>query len=156
MATEHSSGDLHSRIYKKLLDVVPDLLTIEEHGKSKVPGLMDLNLDVLNRTPSKIVIALSHYYKHPSGDMIADPDMEIAVYPDQEAAEALTYQDTFGYRVVYRDNKVDVRAKRDLNSFLNTWLGNLIAQGHRIRPPDLLAVQGSVACDQAVGGHANE
>ena len=71
MATEHSSGDLHSRIYKKLLDVVPDLLTIEEHGKSKVPGLMDLNMDVLFRTPSKIVIALSHYYKHPSGDMIA-------------------------------------------------------------------------------------
>jgi hypothetical protein len=157
MATKHSSGDLHSRIYKKLRSVVPDLLTIEEHGKSKVPGLMDLNMDVLHRTPSKIVIALSHYYKHPSGDMIADPDMEIAVYPDRDAAEALTYQDTYGYRVVYHDgNRVDLRAKKELNAFLHQWLGNLIAQGHRIRPPDLLAAQGSVACDQAVGGHANE
>src|ERR1035437_8505000 len=132
MATEHSSGDLHSRIYKKLLDVVPDLLTIEEHGKSEVRGLMDLNFDVLFRTPSKIVIALSHYYKHPSGDMIANPDMEIAVYPDREAAEALTFQDTFGYRVVYSDNKVDVRAKKELNAFLHQWLRNLIEQGHRI------------------------
>ena len=151
MATMHSSGDLHSRIYKKLLNVVPDLLTIEEHGKSKVRGLMDLNLDVLTRTPSKIVIALSHYYKHPSSDIIADPDMEIAAYPDREVAEALTYQDTFGYRVVYHDgNRVDVRAKRDLNSFLNTWLGNLIVQGHRIR---LLApAQEPVACNETVGG----
>ena len=157
MATEHSSGDLHSRIYKKLLNVVPDLLTIEEHGKSKVRGLMDLNLDVLTRTPSKFVIALSHYYKHPSGDMIADPDMEIAVYPDRDAAEALTYQDTFGYRVVYHDgNRVDLRAKKELNAFVHQWLRNLIVQGHRIRPPDLLAAQDSVGCDQAVGGHANE
>ena len=155
MATDHSSGDLHNRIYKKLLHVVPDLMTIEEHGKSEVPGLMNLNFDVLVRTPSKIVIALSHYYKHPSGDMIADPDMEIAVYPDRESAEALTYQDTYGYRVVYRDNKVDVRAKRDLNSFLNTWLGNLIVQGHKIRSPDLLSAQDSVGHDQAVAGHAN-
>lgn len=155
MATKHSSGDLHNRICKKLLDVVPDLLTIREHGKSKVPGLMDLNFDVLHRTSSKIVIALSHYYKHPSGDMIADPDMEIAVYPDREAAEALTYQDSFGYRVVYHEgNRVDVRAKRELNSFLNTWLGNLIVQGHRIRQP--APAQESVACSETVGGHANE
>lgn len=153
MATEHSSEDLYSRIYRKLLNVVPDLLTIEEHGKSEVPGFMDLNLDVLTRTPSKIVIALSHYYRHPSGDMIADPDMEIAVYPDREKAEALTYQDTFGYRVVYHDgNRVDVRAKKELNAFLHQWLRNLIVQGHRIRSTDPLTAQGSVARDQAVGG----
>ena len=157
MATKHSSGDLHSRIYKKLLTVLPDLPTIKEHGKSKVSGLMDLNLDVLLRTPSKIVIALSHYYKHLSGDMIADPDMEIAVYPDREAAEALTYQDTFGYRVVYHDgNRVDVRAKKELNVFLQQWLRNLILQGHKIGSTDLLAAQSSVSCDQAVGGQANE
>jgi uncharacterized protein YqiB (DUF1249 family) len=156
MATKHSNGDVHNRIYKKLLDVVPDLLTIEEHGKSKVPGLMDLNIDVLFRTPSKIVIALSHYYKHPSGDMIADPDMEIAVYPDRDAAEALTYQDTFGYRVVYHDgNRVDLRAKKELNAFLHQWLRNLIAQGHRISSTDFLAAQESVACSETVGA-ANE
>lgn len=136
-ATECQGGnhqrELRHGIYRKLLEVVPELLTIEEHGKSVVAGLMDLNLDVLQRTSSKVVIALSHYYKHPSGDMIADPDMEIAVYPDEQAAEALTYQDTFGYRVVYHgENHVDVRAKKDLNSFLHQWLRNLIEQGHRI------------------------
>ena len=59
----------------------PDLLTIEESGKSKVDGFMDLNLDILHRQPDRILIARSHYWKHGSGDMIADPDMEIAVHP---------------------------------------------------------------------------
>ena len=45
MTTKHSSRDIHTRIYHKLLDVVPDLLTIEESGKSKVEGFMDLNFD---------------------------------------------------------------------------------------------------------------
>ena len=152
MATNHSSRDLHNRIYKKLLDVVPDLLTIREHGKSKVPGLMDLSLDVLVCTPSKIVIALSHYWKHPSGDMIADPDMQIAVYPPQEQAEALTYQDSYAYNQVYSSDGalVDVRIKRELNKFLELWLGNLIRQGHRI---SLSApAQESVACSEYLGG----
>ena len=66
MAEKHFSRDIHARIFHKLLDVVPDLLTIEDAGKSKVEGYMDLGLDVLFRSPEKLVIALSHYYKHPS------------------------------------------------------------------------------------------
>lgn len=135
MATNDSSRDIHARIFHKLLDVVPDLLTIEEHGKSVVSGYMDLNLDILHGTPGRLIIALSHYYKHPSGDMIADPDMEIAVYPSREHAEALAYQDIWGYRRVYGEDgaSADVRAKREMNSFLNQWLTNLIHQGHCIR-----------------------
>jgi uncharacterized protein YqiB (DUF1249 family) len=134
MTANIASGDLHQQIYKKLLLVAPDLQRIEESGKSIVTGFMDLNLDILKRGTDKTVIALSHYYRHPSGDMIADPDMEIAVYPGRCMAEALTYQDTYGYRVVYSQGgtMVDVRAKRDLNQFLNQWLDNLIQQGHCI------------------------
>jgi uncharacterized protein YqiB (DUF1249 family) len=134
MSTNNSSGDLYQQIYRKLLVVVPDLQSIEESGKSIVAGFMDLNLDVLKRGTDKTVIALSHYYRHPSGDSVADPDMEIAVYPSRGIAEALTYQDTIGYRVVYSQGgtMVDVRAKRDLNQFLNQWLDNLIQQGHCI------------------------
>jgi len=129
------SRDIYTRMFHKLLDVIPDLLTIEESGKSKVDGFMDLNLDIIHRRPDRIIIALSHYYKHPSGDMIADPDMELAVYPLQEKAEALAYQDCWGYRRVNGEDgiTVDVRAKRELNSFLNQWLTNLINQGHCIK-----------------------
>jgi uncharacterized protein YqiB (DUF1249 family) len=135
MANKNSSEDIHTRIYRRLLDVIPDLLTIEEHGKSEVDGLMSLNFDVVQRTPEKLTIALSHYYKHHSGDMIPDPDMMVAVYIDRGMAEALTYQDMYIFTTVYSQDRthVDVAAKRSLNSFLNTWLGNLIEQGHIIK-----------------------
>lgn len=134
LANKNTGSVINTRIYRKLLKVVPDLLTIKEHGKSVVPEFMDLNLDILNRTPEKIIISLSHYYKHPSGDMIADPDMEISVYPGREYAEALTYQDNFGYQLVMLESgKIDAKLERELNSFLSQWLTNLIGQGHQIK-----------------------
>ena len=73
--------------------------------------------------------------------MIPDPDMVLAVYPGQERAEAMSYQDLYSYREVYSQGmlRVDHRAKRSLNDFLNCWLRNLIAQGHCISTPRLLS-----------------
>lgn len=94
---------------------------------------MDLNIDVIERRSMKLVIALSHYYKHPSGDMIPDPDMTIAVYFATKTAEALTYQDCFGYQQVYRDDMavMSPATKNRLNGFLKQWLTNLLEQGHK-------------------------
>lgn len=135
MATENANRTVYARIYHKLFEVIPDLLTIEEAGKSEVEGFMNLNLDVLHKRSSRIGIALSHYYRHPSGDMIPDPDMELIVYPGKEIAEALSYQDAFGYRRVYGDDNAteDIKAKKELNAFLDQWLTNLIEQGHHIK-----------------------
>ena len=134
LITKNTGSDINTRIYRKLLKVIPDLLTIEESSKSVVPGFMDLSLDILQHTPQKIIIALSHYYKHPSGDMIADPDMEIAIYPDREFAEALTYQDSFTYQSAMLDSgEINAKLLRELNSFLSQWLTNLIEQGHQIK-----------------------
>jgi len=147
MANLNSSGDLHQQIYRKLLVVIPHLEGIAEHGKSVVPGYMDLNLDILSRGKDKTVIALSHYFKH-GGDMIADPDMMIAVYPDRAMAEALSYQDCYRYQEVYSDggSLVDIQAKRDLNKFLSHWLTNLRIQGHRIETPVVTVARKVVAC----------
>lgn len=133
MAMSKSSEKVETNIYHKLFDVIPDLMTIEEAGRSKVDGYMDLGLDVLQRTPDRLLIVLSHYYRHPSGDMIPDPDMEIAVFPKKEIATALTYQDCFGFRAVYGSMaESDRNSQRDMNRFLSQWLDNLIEQGHRI------------------------
>lgn len=136
MAENHFSGDLHQWIYKKLLLVIPHLEGTAVHGKSVVPGYMDLNLDILRRGKDKTVIALSHYHKQ-SGDMIADPDMVLAVYPERAMAEALTYQDCFRFVAVYSQGGrlVDIQAKRELNRFLTHWLDNLHIQGHCIHSP---------------------
>lgn len=123
------------KIYQRLLDVVPDLMTLNAgaHGKSEVPGFMALNLDVLHRDGGLIEIALNHLYKHPSGEMIPDPDMQIAVFPEREYAEALTYQDMFGFRDVGSEaGRANLRAQRELNAFLLGWLANLIEQGHAV------------------------
>ena len=94
---------------------------------------MNLNLDVLAKGSNKVVIALCHLYKHPSGDMIPDPDMQITVYLSDEYAEAQTFQDFYGFRAVETMiGQIDQRTQRELNNFLESWLGNLIEQGHRI------------------------
>jgi uncharacterized protein YqiB (DUF1249 family) len=135
MAQEALHEQIYNDIYQRLLAVVPDLLTIKSHGQSEVAGMMSLNLDILQRSPVKLIIALSHYYKHSSGDMIPDPDMEIAVYNDRQIAEALTYQDTNIFTAVYTEDGglMNVVERHSLNEFLHTWLGNLIEQGHMIK-----------------------
>jgi Uncharacterized protein conserved in bacteria len=71
-------------------------------------------------------LALAHYFEL-AGDLVPDPDMQIWVYPSTKMAEALTYQDQFGYREVYPEpGKVNVAAKRDLNNFLAQWLKNCL------------------------------
>ena len=138
MSKENTSRDIYARIYQKLQKVVPELMAIEESGKSKVDGYMDLNLDILHKRSTRIVIALSHYYKQ-NGDMIPDPDMELTVYPKLEIAEALSYQDSFCYRTIYSDDKgtEDIKAKKELNAFLDQWLSNLIEQGHCIEADEV-------------------
>ena len=111
-----------------------DLNAIPDAKKSRVTGFMDLNLDRVSHNGSVTVIALSHYYKHPSGDMIPDPDMEIRIMTDEKMAEALSYQDMYMYRTVYEeDGRVASPAvKQELNDFLYHWLSNCLAQGHRL------------------------
>jgi uncharacterized protein YqiB (DUF1249 family) len=94
---------------------------------------MDFHLDILQRKGDVLRIAISHYYKHSSGDMIADPDMEILVNRKTETAEALTYQDTYGYqKVCSEDDSCNESLQRSLNEFLLMWLSNLYEQGHKI------------------------
>jgi len=117
-----------------LLKVVPDLKDIEEHGKSQVKGFMDLNLDILGPAERGTRIALSHYYKHSSGDMIPDPDMEFMVNFEDEWIEPLTYQDSTRYQEVYFNDftRFDPGLRKSLHEFCFMWFSNLYEQGHRI------------------------
>ena len=135
MNTAKQTSIIGTQIFHRLLDVVPDLMTLSAgtYGRSEVSGFMNLNLDVLAKGRNKVVIALSHLYKHPSGDMIPDPDMQITVFLSDEYAEAQTFQDFYGFRAVETMiGQIDQRTQRELNNFLASWLGNLIEQGHRI------------------------
>lgn len=132
-----NSTTIYERIYSKLLKLIPELETFQigDDLKSKVDNFMDLNLDVLMKDESSTRIALSHYYES-NGDLVADPDMEIRVYFRSKMAEALTYQDTFGYQRVYlEEQRFYPDLKKKLNIFLNGWLGNCLEQGHLLKRP---------------------
>ncbi|RYE52673.1 MAG: DUF1249 domain-containing protein [Sphingobacteriales bacterium] len=124
----------YEQLFKKIDALVPNLAQIEpgEGLKLTADGFMDLHVDVLWHEKDKTTIAMAHYYKQ-NGDMVPDPEMQIAVYPDRKMAEALTYQDSFGYREVYpEEGMVNPKAKTELNQFLNQWLNNIKMQGHKV------------------------
>ncbi len=120
-------------IYNRLVRVVPNLYTITESGKSEASGFMDFNLDIIQSNGDVLRIAISHYYKHQSGDMIPDPDMEIMVNRKPGTAEPMTYQDMYRYQEVYsEDGSCNESLQHSLNDFLLMWLDNIYHQGHKI------------------------
>lgn len=80
-------------------------------------------------------IALAHNGKQ-NGDVMADPDMEIRIYPEMKMAEALTFRnDYLGiFQEVYPEpGKYYPKLKKELNTFLNDWLKNMIEiQGYQL------------------------
>jgi uncharacterized protein YqiB (DUF1249 family) len=119
-------------IYKKLLQIIPDIATREEAGKSVSDGFMDLNLDILSKQNNFVRIALSHYYKQ-NGDMIADPDMEIIINTELMTANAMTYQDSMIFQSAEHDGRINQKLVNSLNEFLDQWLQNCIDQGHNVK-----------------------
>lgn len=109
-----------------------------DYLKLKSSAYMDLNIDYLYSEKRSYVISIAHNYVQ-NGDLMADPDMEIEIYPNIRMVEALTItQHAVGvYRKVYEINEngkkisVDPAAKRDLNEFLLLWLKNLVDQGFK-------------------------
>lgn len=109
----------------------------EESLKLKSGGFMDLNLDFLYEEDGKYIIAMAHNYIQ-NGDVMADPDMEVRIIPSMRMAEALSFRQDGGIPInqhVYEevDGKIMVypRLKKELNSFLSSWLLNLKKQGFK-------------------------
>lgn len=116
---------IYEEIYKRIDELVGGIENIQNELVLTSKGFMDLHVEKLTED----TISLTHYYKV-NEDLVPDPDMEVIIHSKQKIAEALSYQDAYRYdRVYYPDNKVDLKAKRSLNSFLLQWLKNLKAQG---------------------------
>lgn len=124
------------RIYEKLMRISPRLADINSDAKSEVDGYMALRCEILETGRDFRRIALGHYWTHPHGRLIPDPDMELAVFLDWELAEAMTFQDAFTYTDAYpvMGEPPDFTIHGDINSVLETWLETLAQQGHLLRP----------------------
>ena len=116
-----------SNPYKKLLRVIPDLLSIKEYRKLEAGGFMDLHVDILYKEGNKIRIAMAHNYIK-NGDVCPDPDCELDVDIKAETVNMKTFQNIYIYSVV---EDGDEKLQKELNEFLDLWLTNLIDQGHK-------------------------
>jgi uncharacterized protein YqiB (DUF1249 family) len=111
--------------------------TFIEGMKLKSDGFMDLNLDRLCDENDVFTIAMAHNYIQ-NGDVMADPDMVIRIYPSMKMAEALSFRQDGGIQInqsVYTEingqKMVSPRLKKELNTFLSGWLLNLKKQGFK-------------------------
>lgn len=134
---------IYETIYKKIDKLTNGIEKLKEdkegYKKLKSGAYMDLSIDLLRgkehpkggQSGHCFLIAMAHNYIQ-NGDVMADPDMEIAIYPEMKMAEALSYQqDGLGiYQMVYPEpGFLNPKLKKELNSFLNQWLDNLKQQG---------------------------
>ena len=70
-----------------------------------------------------------------NGEMVADPDIEIRIYPEEKRAEPTVYQDQHERKVVYPETgMVNLKIKNELCVFLDRWLNELLHQGFKWGP----------------------
>jgi len=50
-------------------------------------GFIKLGVDIIHKDENRIMLALAHYYKHPSGDLFTKTDMTLHVLRDAQTAE---------------------------------------------------------------------
>lgn len=139
-AEQAKQRDVFHRNYTRLEKIFGcDLSTVKrkQYLKLTAKPYMDLHVDILSRTETSFVLSMAHNYQQ-NGDAVPDPDMEIEIDLENKTAEALTFQNSLIYSVVYDFDihgvKIRVRpaVKKSLNSFLEMWTKNIIEQGHKI------------------------
>lgn len=120
---------MFKKLYALFMEVFPGFYEMEKQLTLEPSGFMDIKLEVLDKQKQRILVSLGASFKHPSGEVIEDSDMHIAIYPAQEELEALSMQNCFGCHVVYEDiddpKTVNHSAKTSLNIFLEAWLSKL-------------------------------
>ncbi|GAH10546.1 unnamed protein product [marine sediment metagenome] len=125
--------------YKKIMNLIPDLASfkIEDNRRSHLGGgYLDLCIDMVEITENHIMFALSQYYDNGNRDV----DMIIKVYPSSKMAEVMAFQGVghSPFQQVYFENEegqkmVRSKLKKELNSYLRTWLMILKKQGHTLK-----------------------
>ena len=121
--------------------VMPFLLVVDQnegHKHFKSSGYMDLVIENLEYTDEdgNPIYSISHYGEQ-NGDLMADPDMEIAVNHREGRIIPRTFRNDYMgmYQVVFgtQDGRRVYKPAllRDLDQFLWQWLKNIDAQGFK-------------------------
>ena len=94
--------DRANRIFQKLMQFAPDLLSIQKQAKFRVDGyLFPLELDILDTGEGYRRISLIQCWFNDAGEQVPDPDIVISIYTDWELAEARIYKDIYSFEEAY-------------------------------------------------------
>lgn len=137
-------GTVYDTNYSQLETILGDLSKISQDYRKvlKAKGYQDFDVEYYGEDRhGRIILSMSHWGEQ-NGDLMSDPRMEVAVDVENHTVEALTFENHYVgvYKTVYDDmfeqNSVNLAEKKGQNSFLKTWLKNIIDQGHKEDSPE--------------------
>ena len=118
-------------IYKENYQSIKPLLLNEDliknnYAEIQVKGYMPLVIEKIAKGYDYYIISLAHIYTY-NYDTMADPEMELKVFPNESIIKAISYKQS-RYNMYQRieDSK---KTEFELNLFLKTWLTTLKLQG---------------------------
>lgn len=132
--------EVFQQIYSQLdtLGVIDLAQSGKRNAKTKKVFQRHVSYDLLYKKDHLVDIAISSYWKHESGDMMADPDIQIKVDLKQNLAVPTAFQQdgvpfigTIYLEVYPTGEPVNKKAQSQVNHFLTVWLQQLIDQKYQ-------------------------
>ncbi len=124
--------EMQGEIYRQLLLLIPDQVSLYDSFQSRVSGYPLLRMDVLERHPYTHFLRLTYEFEESHQGRIS-PDAHIRMYQDARLAEVTSFDPEQGFRRLahpwYPQRPLLQRTWR-LNLALDKWLGYLLHQGH--------------------------
>ena len=128
--------ELYESNYIRLRNLVPDLDAMPDEVCSRIDGVLELHLRIVERCKFTTTLNLTYHFEDEQGGFPA-PDMQVRMYHDAQVGEVISCGRRRGVRhATYNRmfNRYTLADKWRMNRFLQKWLGYCLMQGHRFIP----------------------
>ena len=114
----------------KGIDVELDLKTSSDKSYKLISsGFMDLTVEAFH-SGKNIDVSMCHYGKQ-NGELMKDPDILFEYDSKNQTIKYKEYQND--YVGVYDEHERNPNFQKEIESFMQTWIDNLIDQGHELK-----------------------
>ena len=127
---------IYEASYLRLARLIPDLGTCDRLMVSRVAGVLDLHLEIIERQPYTTSLVLTYRFPDRAGCLL-EPNARINVYHDVRAAEVTSHSRRRRNRTIRPwvcGHMPELDRKWQMNRFLLKWLRYCTYQGHIFLP----------------------
>jgi hypothetical protein len=128
--------ELYECNYIRLRNLVPDPDVMPDVVCSRIEGVLDLHLRIVERCKFTTTLNLTYTF-HDEEGVFPAPDMQVRMYHDAQVGEVISCGRRRGKRHASYNrmfNRYTLAEKWHMNRFLQKWLGYCLMQGHRFIP----------------------